>query len=98
MSSIIIRFRSKDGMFRVNADASSNFTFVLEELVGKLPKEINLQSLYISNKPNDKGKSTDEFVNQTVSQLGLKNGDMLYVNYELATQPASLGTTENTGQ
>lgn len=80
-------------MFRVNTDISSNFTFVLEELVGKLPKEINLQTLYVADKPNDKGRSANEFADQTVSQLGLKNGDMLYVNYESATQPVTSTST-----
>ena len=56
-------------MFRVNTDISSNFTFVLEELVGKLPKEINLKTLYVADKPNDKGRSANEFADQTVSQL-----------------------------
>ncbi|KAL6453484.1 NPL4 Nuclear protein localization protein 4 [Candida maltosa Xu316] len=90
--SVIIRFRSKDGMFRITTKSDTNFTFVLEELIGKLPNEINLQSLSISNKPQDKGKSANEFVNQTINDLGLKNGDMLYVNYESATNPTSTST------
>ena len=81
MSSIILRFRSKDGMFRITTDSSSNFTLVLEQLIEKLSQsgngnnnKIDLQSLTIANKPQDKGKSSYEFQNQTVNELGLKNG------------------------
>ena len=63
MSSIILRFRSKDGMFRITTDSSSNFTLVLEQLIEKLSQsgnngngngnnnKIDLQSLTIANKP-----------------------------------------------
>lgn len=59
-------------------------------------KEINLKTLYVADKPNDKGRSANEFADQTVSQLGLKNGDMLYVNYESATQPVTSTPTSTT--
>lgn len=105
MSSIILRFRSKDGMFRITTDSSSNFTLVLEQLIEKLSQsgnngngngnnnKIDLQSLTIANKPQDKGKSSYEFQNQTVNELGLKNGDMLYVNYESVTNDSGPTTT-----
>ncbi|CAX44837.1 nuclear-envelope, endoplasmic-reticulum-associated-degradation network protein NPL4, putative [Candida dubliniensis CD36] len=100
MTSIILRFRSKDGMFRISTDSSSNFTLVIEQLIEKLPQsdKINLQSLTISNKPQDKGKSVYEFQNHTINDLELKNGDILYISYESVTtdQPPTTTTTTTT--
>lgn len=100
MTSIILRFRSKDGMFRIPTDSSSNFTLVIEQLIEKLPQsdKINLQSLTISNKPQDKGKSVYEFQNHTINDLELKNGDILYINYESVTtdQPPTTTTATTT--
>lgn len=78
---MILRFRSKDGMFRINANDASDFLVTVEELVNKINIK-NPQSIYISDKPNDKGRPVSEFIGKTVESLGLKNGDLLFLTYE----------------
>lgn len=78
---MILRFRSKDGMFRINANDASDFLVTVEELVNKINIK-NPQSIYISDKPNDKGRPVSEFIGKSVESLGLKNGDMLFLTYE----------------
>lgn len=78
---MILRFRSKDGMIRVKAESSALFGTVLEEAASKLPIP-DIQSVYVSDKPNDSGKSASELASATPEALGLKNGDMLFLRYD----------------
>ncbi|CCG22202.1 Npl4 ubiquitin-binding protein [Candida orthopsilosis Co 90-125] len=92
--SIILRFRSKDGMFRINADTSSSFQSVVDQLLNKVPSGIDINDVTISDKPNGNNDSTTKLgslVDKQVSELNLKNGDLLYINYggALATPSAS---------
>ncbi|KAG7661029.1 NPL4 [[Candida] subhashii] len=82
--SLILRFRSKDGMFRINTSPTSDFTSVLEQLVSKIPSLNDIKSLYLSNNPGEKGHPAESYCGKLVNELGLKNGDMLFVNYESA--------------
>lgn len=79
---LVLRFRSKDGMFRISANPSDDFVIVLEELLGKLDSA-DPQSIKISNNANgSEARSANSLCGNTVEQLGLKNGDMLFVKYE----------------
>lgn len=88
---MILRFRSKDGMFRINAEPDTDFLNTLEELV----KKINIkdpQSIHISDRPNDKGQPANSFIGKTIDSLGLKNGSMLFLTYntsDLTDTPSS---------
>jgi nuclear protein localization family protein 4 len=88
---IIIRFRTKDGMFRINADEDGDFLLVLEQLVTKISTSDN-QSIQISDKPNAPGEAASSLCGRTPRDLGLKNGDMLFVTYD------SGNPTNNTSQ
>ncbi|ODV81385.1 nuclear protein localization factor and ER translocation component [Suhomyces tanzawaensis NRRL Y-17324] len=88
---IILRFRSKDGMFRISADPQADFLLVLEELFNKL-KNQDPQLTYISDKPGQKGELANSLCGKSVELLGLKNGDMLYV-----TGGASASTAASAG-
>lgn len=73
-------------MFRINVDAGSDFLLVLEELVGKLSTN-DIQSIYISDKPNSKGEQANSLCGRSVNDLGFKNGDLLFVTYESTGEP-----------
>jgi Nuclear pore protein len=81
---VILRLRTKEGMFRINAEVSDDFLLVLENLHGKI-KTSDPQLIYISDKPNIKGEPANSLCGRTVEGLGLKNGDMLYVTYDQNT-------------
>lgn len=68
-------------MFRITADGDKDFLLVLEELVEKLDTN-DIQSIYISDKPNSKGDQANGLCGRTVNELGFKNGELLFVNYE----------------
>lgn len=99
---MIIRFRSKDGQYRLNCEGGTPFQDLLRELVlTKLPA-IDPQTLVVSF-PNGGGeKSAAELESQTVAGLGLQNGDMLMLNYSKSSsgdagQSISGKVVESTG-
>lgn len=89
---VVIRFRTREGMFRFDADPNQDFLLVLEQLVNKINTSDN-QSIYLSNKPNDKGEPASTFCGRSPKDMGLKNGDMIYVSYE----SSSTGNTSGGG-
>lgn len=89
---MIIRFRTKDGMLRVKAEPSDPFSKPLTEVVAKFSIQ-DPKLIFVSDKPNDKGKSAAELAEQSVGELKLKNGDMLFVSYESATSEAPTAQT-----
>ncbi|KAH3666485.1 hypothetical protein OGAPHI_003481 [Ogataea philodendri] len=89
----VLRFRSKDGMFRLNTGPSSAFGTVLDELATKLPP-FKPESLKIATKPGDAGQLALNLKDSTVQGLNLKHGEMLYLSYE----PAELASSVNISQ
>lgn len=86
---MIIRFRSKDGQYRLNCDETTKFGDLLNELVmTKLPA---IDPLTLTVKPTLPG-SNEQLVKDiqalTVKELDLKNGDMLILNYEKSNTTA----------
>lgn len=79
---MIIRFRSKDGQYRLSCEGDTPFQDVLSELVlTKLPP-MDPQTLSVTMPGPDGGeRSAGEVGTQTVDGLGLKNGDMLMLKY-----------------
>ncbi|ODQ64791.1 nuclear protein localization protein 4 [Nadsonia fulvescens var. elongata DSM 6958] len=86
---MILRFRSKEGTFRVNTEPTSDFELVLKSLVSNLA-DVAPMTLSLSNVPNDKGQPAAQLCGKTVQELGLKHGDLLFFTIEsTATSPDS---------
>ncbi len=99
---MIIRFRSKDGVFRVQADSSTKFADLIKQVYPKLAPGVNLDSIKVSSD----SKHTDEinvraYHDKTAAELGLENGAMLFLTYgSTATgsgkNPSSATTSKTT--
>lgn len=48
---MILRFVSKEGQFRLNVEPTTAFTDILPQIAEKLPSNIDLQSISVSNRP-----------------------------------------------
>lgn len=48
---MILRFVSKEGQFRLTVQPEDTFPDILPQIAEKLPKNIDLQSLSVSNRP-----------------------------------------------
>lgn len=81
--SIIIRFRSKKGTFRVTIGDNDDFAVALNQLVQLLGAEtVDVQLLSLGNSPSSPTKPAGDFCGKSVAQLSIKNGDMLFVTYQ----------------
>lgn len=78
---MILRFRTKDGMFRVNILENAQFAEALTELSKQLSLE-GASSLTLSNKPGSGGFNVEEIKNKSISELGFKNGELLFLDYQ----------------
>lgn len=79
---MILRFRSKNGMHRIECSPQSNIGEVLEKLLPKLSKSIDVSTICISDKPGGASKNIGELAENSIEQLGLKHGDMIFVTYK----------------
>lgn len=70
-------------MIRVPVADSDPFLSALEQVVAKVSVPDPTQ-LYVSNVQGQKGTLAAEFAGKTVADLNLKNGDMLFLTYDLA--------------
>jgi nuclear protein localization family protein 4 len=48
---MILRFTSKEGQFRLTVDPTTTFLDILPQVAEKLPKEVDPQSISVSNRP-----------------------------------------------
>lgn len=49
---MILRFVSKEGQFRLNVEPTTTFPEILPQVLEKLPKSVDPQSISVSNKPH----------------------------------------------
>ncbi|SCW03653.1 LAFE_0G15214g1_1 [Lachancea fermentati] len=78
---MIIRFRSKDGMQRIECKEDSVFGDVLNQLIPKLSKNVDLSTITVGEK-QDNTKLATEVASSTLKELGLKHGDLIFINYK----------------
>ena len=77
---MILRFRSKEGVFRIQIGDNDTLGSVSNEIQGRVSAP--LESIQMSDKPNSKGGSLSSLFDKSVNELGFKNGDMLYLEYD----------------
>ncbi|KAG7807464.1 hypothetical protein KL921_004222 [Ogataea angusta] len=92
-NSQVLRFRSKDGLFRLNTSQGATFGSVLDQLASKLPP-FKPESLRLASSPSDQGQLAMAVKDQSVQGLNLKHGDMLYLTYEPAEAGNSVSISE----
>ena len=49
---MILRLVSKEGQFRLTVEPTTTFTDILPQVAEKLPKNVDLGSIAVSNKPH----------------------------------------------
>lgn len=82
---MLLRFRSKDGMHRVSCEPNDTMGSVLEKLIPVLDPNADLNTFVLNNKPGNVGsKPASTIALNTISDLGLKHGDIMFVTYSLA--------------
>ncbi|CAA9957419.1 Endoplasmic reticulum and nuclear membrane protein Npl4 [Pyrenophora teres f. maculata] len=80
---MILRFVSKEGQFRLTVQPEDTFTDILPQIAEKLPKNVDIQSISVSNRPQggDARKLAD-LKGVSFKQVGLSNGAQLFLTFE----------------
>ncbi|KAK7191776.1 nuclear protein localization protein 4 [Paraphaeosphaeria sporulosa] len=83
---MILRFVSKEGQFRLTVDAATAFPDILPQIAEKLPSNVDLSSITVSNKPHGgDARKLSTLRGITFNQVGLKHGDQLFLNFDEQT-------------
>ncbi|CEP61991.1 nuclear protein localization protein 4 LALA0_S04e05248g [Lachancea lanzarotensis] len=93
---MILRFRTPDGMSRIECEGSQSFDAVLSLLAPKLSPNADLNTLKVGPGPQQMTLAR-EICNLSIAQLGYSHGELLNVSYdrnESATQQLTEGAAQ----
>ncbi|KAI4631846.1 nuclear protein localization protein 4 [Alternaria ethzedia] len=80
---MILRFVSKDGQFRLTVQPEDTFSSILPQVAEKLPKNVDIQSISVSNKPQGgDARKLAGLEGVSFKQVGLSNGAQLFLSFE----------------
>jgi nuclear protein localization family protein 4 len=68
----IVRFRGKDGSYRVQVESQDDFKVLSERLLSQLPTTVDPGSVSVSDQPVGQGKQLAELFGRSISDLKLK--------------------------
>ncbi|OAA49469.1 NPL4 family protein [Metarhizium rileyi] len=89
---MLLRLRGPDGMIRLTVEQTTTFGELGDQLLSHLPSTIDAKTITFSNAPNGgDAKILVEIANFKVGQIGLKHGDLIFINYKHVNE--SYGTT-----
>ncbi|KAK0380439.1 nuclear protein localization protein 4 [Colletotrichum abscissum] len=81
---MLLRLRGPDGTSRLNIDANDTFGHLGSLLIPNLPETVDPNSITLSNAPTGgDAKNLVEIASFKVGQIGLKHGDLIFINYKL---------------
>lgn len=70
---MLLRFQGRDGQFRLTADANTQFTALLPQILEKLPPNTDPSSVTLNNRPHGgDARRIAALKGITIQQVGLK--------------------------
>ncbi|KAH7026777.1 NPL4 family-domain-containing protein [Macrophomina phaseolina] len=81
---MILRFQSRNGQFRLTVEPKDDFTSVASQIAEKLPPNVDLSTVTISPKPQDKAsaRKLESLKGITFERVGLTHGSQVFIDYE----------------
>ncbi|KAL8714923.1 MAG: hypothetical protein Q9220_001436 [cf. Caloplaca sp. 1 TL-2023] len=89
---ILLRFESKNGQFRLSVDPVEQFPSLLSKILDNLPQDVDSRTLTLSNKPyGGEDRLLSSLKGVAIEEVGLRHGDKLYIKYK--EQPSINGNS-----
>ncbi|KAI8301463.1 Nuclear protein localization protein 4 [Colletotrichum sp. SAR11_240] len=80
---MLLRLRGPDGMSRLTIDKDETFGELGRQLLPNLPKTVDPSTITLSNAPTGgDAKKLVDITNFKIGQIGLKHGDLIFINYQ----------------
>jgi nuclear protein localization family protein 4 len=87
---MILRFRGRDGQFRIEVDPSTDIASILPKLAENLPSNVDASSITLNNKPQGgEARRISDLKGVKFAQVGLKNGDLMFYDYQALDSAAN---------
>ncbi|PHH60331.1 hypothetical protein CDD81_1857 [Ophiocordyceps australis] len=93
---MLLRLRGPDGMMRLTVEPSTTFGQLGSMLLPQLPDKVDGKTVTMSNAPTGgDAKALADIASFKIGQVGLKHGDVIFINYKLksTTNGAPAATT-----
>ncbi|KAF4587866.1 NPL4 family protein [Ophiocordyceps camponoti-floridani] len=82
---MLLRLRGPDGMIRLTVDQGTTFGELGQKLMPQLPSSVDAGSVSMSNAPTGgDAKKLVDIANFKVGQIGLRHGDLIFIDYKHA--------------
>ncbi|KIJ68641.1 hypothetical protein HYDPIDRAFT_173314 [Hydnomerulius pinastri MD-312] len=96
---MLIRIRSKDGNFRFEVSPSDDVQVLVDKIVGtSVNNSADPSSITISNQPRGNETPVTRLKGRNLQSLGLKHGDLIFVNYQVTSSLPDTSSPEAKGQ
>ena len=87
---MILRFQSREGTFRLNVEASTDISTILDDVLQHLPKDAIASSVTISPKPHGGDtRSIQSLQGINFGKLGLAHGTLIFLSFDQHTAEAN---------
>ncbi|RDA83581.1 hypothetical protein CP532_4769, partial [Ophiocordyceps camponoti-leonardi (nom. inval.)] len=91
---MLLRLRGPDGMIRLTVEPSTLFGELGQKLLPQLPNTVDPNTITMSNSPaGGDAKKLADIASFKVGQIGLKHGDLIFIDYKHAADAATNGKT-----
>ncbi|KAF4510584.1 hypothetical protein G6O67_002461 [Ophiocordyceps sinensis] len=80
---MLLRLRGPDGMIRLTVETTTTFGDLGQKLLPQLPSTVDAASITMSNAPTGgDAKKLVDIATYKVGQIGLKHGDLIFIDYK----------------
>jgi nuclear protein localization family protein 4 len=69
---MLIRFRGRDGQFRLDLDAATEFPTLTERIAEHIPKNVDLTTLRVGPKPQGDARNPSALQGVALNRVGIK--------------------------